>query len=857
MGLIEALGLRRTPGMGAGQPPVGGAMPSRGRGADAGGADDAPSSDPVVARHDEIAALLAPIADEAAKAPLENELAGLRATHAKAGAVDDAAKRATLEKAELAAAARLQEKVRKLAAKDALQRELSDSRADVQAVLSDITALVLGGLQDDKVRKSVNDELGKLQAAFVKAGKLADPKSATTAYQALLGPAQALRQRAQGAKDALDLAGDKLAPQVAQAQAALAALPAAPKGVLQGELETLRADMQRYAQAGDTAALQSIVAPRLKKLAEVAAGIPKVSQQVDADLARADKLIRAVEPPAQAGLQERLKALQAQKKAAWPAGASLDELAASVDGLAAALKTLIADTEAAQAQMVTDREVARLRAALARLGPRIDKAGESPVPSYIEQRQGNVKRLAAQMREQLDAGKPGPAGKTLATLQLALDDMEKFKGFYADFKVKFDAAENGPIKAALAVKLQPAELAASRDKAVAAGRRLVESRAANGVFAPALSAIDRWVLEAKAWAHAKEAYDNLHGSNPKAGKLEDLCDKPGGGLVLDALVADLDGTKVPQKVFIAAIKARFGTEIEQFEHRKDGGNSEDPDKKTKVPPDTPDKDLQGLYKVLRMVPTKDVGYVEKINRFTKDKSSGTYSDGVFTDTIALHCGRHGGPEKTYFDLPGVVMPVGESVDPNCAPLKPGDTTNWHDFTVMHEVGHAVDDARDIMKGDRAKDAGWDTPGTGHIAEKIAKHLGYDAGYIEDMLDDANSNPPKKKPGVPDGKKKEDWDAARVKAEAWVKAIRVGQELWDNAAGSKAHAIDGRVYHEAYAGHWVSYKYAARSQGITGYQFRAPAEWFAELYAAYYSGKLNPKHTAASWLHAMRAESVTG
>ena len=53
---------------------------------------------------------------------------------------------------------------------------------------------------------------------------------------------------------------------------------------------------------------------------------------------------------------------------------------------------------------------------------------------------------------------------------------------------------------------------------------------------------------------------------------------------------------------------------------------------------------------------------------------------------------------------------------------------------------------------------------------------------------------------------------------------------------QCRAIAGRVYHEAYEGSWVGYNYAARSKGITGYQFRAPAEWFAELYAAYYSGK---------------------
>jgi hypothetical protein len=41
---------------------------------------------------------------------------------------------------------------------------------------------------------------------------------------------------------------------------------------------------------------------------------------------------------------------------------------------------------------------------------------------------------------------------------------------------------------------------------------------------------------------------------------------------------------------------------------------------------------------------------------------------------------------------------------------------------------------------------------------------------------------------------------------------------------------------------------ARKRGIHGYQFRAPGEWFAELYAAYYMGMLKPEHPAVKdWL----------
>ena len=82
---------------------------------------------------------------------------------------------------------------------------------------------------------------------------------------------------------------------------------------------------------------------------------------------------------------------------------------------------------------------------------------------------------------------------------------------------------------------------------------------------------------------------------------------------------------------------------------------------------------------------------------------------------------------------------------------------------------------------------------------------------------------------------------------WCDALRVGKELWGRGTESKQRAIAGRVYHEAYDGSWVSYDVAARTKGVTGYQFRAPGEWLSELYAAYRSGKLKPSHPANGWL----------
>ena len=46
---------------------------------------------------------------------------------------------------------------------------------------------------------------------------------------------------------------------------------------------------------------------------------------------------------------------------------------------------------------------------------------------------------------------------------------------------------------------------------------------------------------------------------------------------------------------------------------------------------------------------------------------------------------------------------------------------------------------------------------------------------------------------------------------------------------------------------MSYQTAARRRGITAYQFRAPGEWFSELYAAFKLKKLKSGHPSEDWL----------
>ena len=83
--------------------------------------------------------------------------------------------------------------------------------------------------------------------------------------------------------------------------------------------------------------------------------------------------------------------------------------------------------------------------------------------------------------------------------------------------------------------------------------------------------------------------------------------------------------------------------------------------------------------------------------------------------------------------------------------------------------------------------------------------------------------------TPDWKALEKHDAA-----AWCKIVRDSMGSGMIFKGEAKYRLpDKRVYQQAYPGQWYSYDSAAQSLGLTNYQFRAPGEWFAECYAAFY------------------------
>ncbi|MEP7301089.1 MAG: hypothetical protein ABI699_06125, partial [Caldimonas sp.] len=436
-------------------------------------------------------------------------------------------------------------------------------------------------------------------------------------------------------------------------------------------------------------------------------------------------------------------------------------------------------------------------------------------------------------------------------LVAALDLMETWKHALEDFRSKLDAADKGEIKAALDLKLEPAALKKTCTTAIAKERKEIVALAEAGYPSNAAKKIAQWIVGAKAWAGAKAAYDNMHSGKPSSDLLVKLANAPGGGPVLDALVADLPDD-IDQDVLTEAVKARFGITVKQYDHMSDAKKGVN---RVAANPKTPDKALKGMYAVLGQVPLKDTKNVKLIERYTKDKGGADYTDG--TGKIRLYCGRPDDDNNQEFNKPGEVVAEGQKVDKNCEPINTKVKVPYFNFATLHEVGHAVDDVKGVMKGGRNADAGWKILNSADVARIASEHYHYDKAYLESVTSSLKSLEPATKPPPPSGTKQEDWDLARAKAVDWIKSIREDAGLWWHGGECSRTAIGGKVYHESYAdfGEWVTYNLGARAQGVTGYQFRSPAEWFAELYATFFSQKMNPKHPAAAWLAKLKSEKT--
>lgn len=324
-----------------------------------------------------------------------------------------------------------------------------------------------------------------------------------------------------------------------------------------------------------------------------------------------------------------------------------------------------------------------------------------------------------------------------------------------------------------------------------------------------------------------------------------LLTQPGGVKALDDLVAGLSSDNAVDAV-LAAMKARF--KLDDAECLGSGTGA------------VKTKELCKLYEVMTTVPdkhTRDNPSLKKVTRRNQDKGS-DYSG----TEKAINMGE-GHPDTS---SPYVVGKTDElpDVKPEYAPKTGGTQPKYFDWNTLHEIGHAMDDKKQFMKknGGNSDYGGWVEHGGDLLAVAKAavdefKLPGITDVMVAKYLDSLTEPTGLSATTTP---KLADWTQLKEWADR-VRYVDGRYTCMDGGACGKSAKSGGfklgdRVYYESYEGQWFSYEAAARKQGVTGYQFRAPGEWFSELYAAYKSDKLPDAHPAMKWLKKLFGEAVT-
>ena len=652
---------------------------------------------------------------------------------------------------------------------------------------------------------------------------------------------------------------DPLAPRITRADEIADAAPTRMKALegkaLRDRLTAVIDARDAGDFAGATAALPALVTA-IDNLVKAQAALEIEQEAFDVEVAKLQKdyetarRIAAGAPPA---LAKEAAALLAAEKALNAATDDHDPRAgmAAVPAMTAAIAALLAARSKINAAAGAP-EFAAFGRRLDALKPRFDKASDAPATKHIDALQKKVRERVAAIQASVAAKDLADAEAGLTQLPADLATMEKARADHAAFVTKFNAARDGDVKRARGFALVPGTLSTIRSNALDEAERRIAALADRGKLADATKAVLAWVDTARAWTKSQPAFENLNGRAPDATQLGELTKLPGGGAVLDALVAALPPDP-PQKTMQAAMKARYGISTKRFADRNE--SESDLSGLQANQPDAPDKSLKRAYEMLGKVPLGNVkGRMTDLIIFDANnpKKRGASFEGT---KVYMYCGRAedslapGGP-KEQFSFIGHVLPEGEEVDEACQPSTDTPVPKF-DFALMHEAGHELDEGISFMSGhmNDAVYGGWQKHSVDEIATLAARHFKYDRGYVVAMLADPSSKPPAATPGKPAGTSADDWKKAHDAVVGWCQSVREYCEIWYQASVSKQVAINGRVYHEAYLDgkRWYSYPYAARSKGFSGYQFRAPGEWFAELHAAYLSQRLKPNHPAMAWL----------
>ncbi len=312
--------------------------------------------------------------------------------------------------------------------------------------------------------------------------------------------------------------------------------------------------------------------------------------------------------------------------------------------------------------------------------------------------------------------------------------------------------------------------------------------------------------------------------------------KLNGEKQLDEVVAALP-TSVPDSVIAQLAQERFGVAFDLA-----AGS-------------TGTASIKQIYAMLAKVPQDVIGNPSLRTIRPTARPANTSLGGQYIpdeETVEIY-GRPGAGDKQKFgselknEQKKPQLPA--DIEDSCKPAN-SDPVELMDWTTLHEIGHSLDDANNFMrsKGKDDEYGGWIEYGAKiePVAAAVAAWAHHDKSaaqkrYVVDLI---LGNQPQAPP-APAGLEKE-AKTALAEVQRWYKTATT-PEIWKDEAATKSMCIGERIYQMPYPDEWVSYNVAARRRGLTGFQFKAPGEWFAELYAGYKSGKLKPNHPAVKWL----------
>ena len=575
--------------------------------------------------------------------------------------------------------------------------------------------------------------------------------------------------------------------------------------------------------------------------AEAAAGKPGDTKALKAALDKlsADGKVSAKAPNADAAKAE-FQTFDAQAKAATTALAASDGATAAI-ALSAAASALTAakSIQASHAQYVT---------LLATVEAELEALKKSPRAALIQPRIAPIETglATAKAKDQAHAGT-----EALVALRAANDAVAAAK--------KADSEREKYDKRAGEIDKLVAKVADATEKAALVTLATDAKKDADALkFDDSGKGLDQ--IEVR--LDKAQAETLMKAANPDAKKLAALAARmvgKGGAATVDKIIHDIPDRSDPAAMNALA-QGRYGV---KFKTGKPLPAVAATGTTPAIPAGDPVKAMREVCDMFATIPEdvvknpsiKGVEYSDAIG-----KGGGTTAGGSFSydDAKVRMLGRPGIPQQFGANQQGQDPKTGASVpqlpaaiDPDCQAKDVNTPVEYMGFAAAHEVAHAIDDKRGFMAkhGSEPKFGGWTTYGASvqPIADAIGADPRYAAfyktaeqkKYVLDTLLNKPTTPPAAAPLSPE-------DVARQAFDTW-HSIATSANVYRRQGDCDTLKLGDYVYHEAYSRVWVRYLAAARNKALTGYQFRAPGEWFSELYAGYRSNKLKDTHPAMEWL----------